>query len=207
MNSSDLFELLQDWVNQLSRSWLALDPLVQQRLQNLTGQVIEVECTEPELTAHITVVGASLELNHGAATAPNVQLRGTAPALLGRALSIESKAAVEVNGDETLLLQLLEILSGYRPDPTPALAKLIGNDPAQTLSAALELGAQTTMGLVESGIHDLMQRSTGTLQRHFTTRSNADALQNQLDDMRLRIDRAAARVQQLEQSPRSGAEQ
>ena len=55
------------------------------------------------------------------------------------------------------------------------------------------------MGLVESGIHDLMQRSTGSLQRHFTAHSNADALQNQLDDMRLRIDRATARVQQLEQ--------
>ena len=63
------------------------------------------------------------------------------------------------------------------------------------------------MGLVESGIHDLMQRSTGSLKRLFTNRSNADALQNQLDDMRLRIDRAAARVQQLEQSPRSSAEQ
>ena len=207
MNSSDLFELLQDWVNQLSRSSLALDPLVQQRLQHLDGQVIEVECTQPELTAHVTVVSAGLDLSRGPAVAPNVQLRGTAPALLGRALSIEGNAAVEVNGDETLLLQLLEILSGYRPDPTPVLAKLMGNDPAQTLSAALELGAQTTMGLVESGIHDLMQRSTGSLQRHFTTRSNADALQNQLDDMRLRIDRAAARVQQLEQSPRSSAEQ
>ena len=131
----------------------------------------------------------------GPAVAPNVQLRGTAPALLGRALSIEGNAAVEVNGDETLLLQLLEILSGYRPDPTPVLAKLIGNDPAQTLSAALELGAQTAMGLVESGIHDLLQRSTEGIHRRFTSRSNADGLQTQLDDMRLRIDRAAARVQ------------
>ena len=119
----------------------------------------------------------------------------------GRALSIEGNAAVEVNGDETLLLPLLEILSGYRPDPAPVLAKLIGNDPAQTLSAALELGAQTAMGLVESGIHDLLQRSTEGIHRRFTSRSNADGLQNQLDDMRLRIDRAT-RVQQLEQSPR-----
>ena len=207
MNSSDLFELLQDWVNQLSRSSLALDPLVQQRLQHLDGQVIEIECTQPELTAHVTVVSAGLDLSRGPAVAPNVQLRGTAPALLGRALSIEGNAAVEVNGDETLLLQLLEILSGYRPDPTPVLAKLIGNDPAQTLSAALELGAQTVMGLVESGIHDLLQRSTEGIHRRFTSRSNADGLQTQLDDMRLRIDRAAARVQQLEQSTRSSAEQ
>ena len=207
MNSSDLFELLQDWVNQLSRSSLALDPLVQQRLQHFDGQVIEVECTQPELTAHVTVVSAGLDLSRGPAVAPNVQLRGTAPALLGRALSIEGNAAVEVNGDETLLLQLLEILSGYRPDPTPVLAKLIGNDPAQTLSAALELGAQTAMGLVESGIHDLLQRSTEGIHRRFTSRSNADGLQTQLDDMRLRIDRAAARVQQLEQSTRSSAEQ
>ena len=207
MNSSDLFELLQDWVNQLSRSSLALDPLVQQRLQHLDGQVIEIECTQPELTVQVTVVGPSLELRRGPAAAPNVQLRGTAPALLGRVLSIEGNAAVEVNGDETLLLQLLEMLRSYRPDPTPVLAKLIGNDPAQTLSAALELGTQTAMGLVESAIHDLMQQSTEGIQRHFTARSHADALQNQLDDMRLRIDRAAARIQRLEQSTRSSSEQ
>ena len=61
------------------------------------------------------------------------------------------------------------------------------------------------MGLVK-GI-DLLQRSTEGIHRRFTSRSNADGLQTQLDDMRLRIDRAAARVQQLEQSTRSSAEQ
>ena len=96
MNSSDLFEILQDSANQLSRSWLALDPLVQRRLQGLAGQVIEIECTQPELTAHLNFLDDGLELRHGATAAPNVQLRGSAPALFSRMLSVESNTNVEV---------------------------------------------------------------------------------------------------------------
>ena len=39
--------------------------------------------------------------------------------LLKRALVNDGKAAVEVNGDETLLLELVSILGSFRPDPRP----------------------------------------------------------------------------------------
>lgn len=207
MNSSDLFEILQDSANQLSRSWLALDPLVQRKLQGLAGQVIEIECTQPELTAHLNFLDDGLELRHGATAAPNVQLRGSAPALFSRMLSVESNTNVEVNGDETLLIQLLEILRSHRPDPAPLLAKLVGNDPAQSITAAFELGIQTVIEIVNGGIDDAMQNSKNGLQGYFASQTNAKALQHQLDHLRLRIDRAAARVRDLEQSKTRSTEQ
>ena len=207
MKPTDLFETLQNWTNQLSQSWLSLDPLVQQRLNNCANQTIEVECTQPSLIAHINIFTDRVTLHRGPAAAPNVQLRGTAPALLNRALSDEGLATVEVNGDETLLLELLDILRSYRPDLAPVLAKLLGDDSAQTITAALELAAQTARGLASSQIHDVMHTSKTLMQRHFAAQAEADELQSQLDQMRLRIDRAAARLQHLEQSSQRRSKQ
>ncbi|GIR63874.1 MAG: hypothetical protein CM15mP68_5400 [Pseudomonadota bacterium] len=52
-----------------------------------------------------------------------------------------------MNGDETLLLELVNILTNFRPDPAPALAKVVGDDRAQSLTALFELGADTAMKL------------------------------------------------------------
>ncbi len=200
MKPTDLFETLQNWTNQLSQSWLSLDPLVQQRLNNCADQTIEVACTQPSLILHISIFTDRVTLHRGPAAAPNVQLRGTATALLSRALTDEGPATVEVNGDETLLLELLDILRGYRPDLAPVLAKLLGDDTAQTITAALELAAQTARRLASGQIQDTMHTSKNSVQRHFAAQIQADELQSQLDQLRLRIDRAAARVQHLEQS-------
>jgi ubiquinone biosynthesis protein UbiJ len=207
MNPTDLFETLQNWTNQLSQSWLSLDPLLQQRINNCADQTVEVECTQPSLIVHINIFTDRLTLHRGPAAAPNVQLRGTATALLSRALTDESLATVEVNGDETLLLELLDILRGYRPDLAPVLAKLLGDDTAQTITAALELAAQTARRLASSQIQDVVQTSKTSMQRHFAAQVEADELQSQLDQLRLRIDRAAARVQNLEQSSQRRSKQ
>jgi ubiquinone biosynthesis protein UbiJ len=173
----------------------------------LAGQVIEIECTQPELTAHLNLLDDGLELRYGAAAAPNVQLRGSASALFSRMLSVEGNTNVEVNGDETLLIQLLEILRSHRPDPAPLLAKLVGNDPAQTITAAFELGMQTVIEQVNGGIDDAIQNSKNGLQSYFVAQTNAETLQHQLDHLRLRLDRAAARVHNLEQSKTRSTEQ
>ena len=207
MNPTDLFETLQNWTNQLSQSWLSPDPLLQQRINNCADQTVEIECTQPSLIVHINIFTDRLTLHRGPAAAPNVQLRGTAAALLSRVLTDEGLATVEVNGDETLLLELLDILRGYRPDLARLLAKLLSDGTAQTIAAALELAAQTAHRLASSQIQDIVHTGKTSMQRHFAAQVEADELQGQLDQLRLRIDRAAARVQNLEQSSQRRSKQ
>ena len=202
MNPSDLFESLQNWTNQLSQSWLALDPKVRQRLNQCAGQTVEIECTRPSLTAHVNLHRDHVTVHHGPATAPNVQLRGSAPALLGRALADNGHAGVDVNGDETLLLELLDILRSYRPDLAPILAKVFGDETAQTLTAIIELGSETALQFTSNQFHELLHTSRRAMQHRFAAQAEADELHSQLDQLRLRIDRTAARIQHLEQSSR-----
>ena len=76
------------------------------------------------------ITDQGIQVRAGSAIAPNVQLRGHALELLKRALANDSQAAVEVNGDETLL-ELVNILANFRPDPAPVLAKVFGDDRAR----------------------------------------------------------------------------
>ena len=110
----------------------------------------------------------------------------------------DGKAAVEVNGDETLLLELVSILGSFRPD-APALAKVL-NERAQSLTALFELGADTAMKFARNQVQDVQQASKDTMRANFTSTSELNQLQDRLDQMRLQIDRVSARIERLEQA-------
>ena len=66
-----------------------------------------------KFTCYADITDQGIQVRAGSAIAPNVQLRGHASELLKRALANDSQAAVEVNGDETLLLELVNILGTF----------------------------------------------------------------------------------------------
>ena len=205
MNPEGITEQLQDWANLFSQQLLASDPICSQRLAKLAGQSVEVACTQPEFTCYADITDQGIHIHAGSASAPNVQLRGPASELLKRALVNDGKAAVEVNGDETLLLELVSILGSFRPDPAPALAKVLGNDRAQNLTALFELGADTAMKFARNQVRDVQQASKDTMRANFTSTGELNQLQDRLDQMRLQIDRVSARIERLEQASQSGA--
>ena len=204
MNPEGVIEQLQDWANLLSQQLLAIDPICSQRLAKLAGQSVEVECIQPKFTCYADITDQGIQVRAGSAIAPNVQLRGHASELLKRALANDSQAAVEVNGDETLLLELVNILTNFRPDPAPALAKVVGDDRAQSLTALFELGADTAMKFARKQVWDIKQTGKDTMRANFTGTSDLNQLQDQLDQMRLQIDRVSARLERLEHTGRNG---
>lgn len=204
MNSQRVIEQLQAWADELCARSLALDPMSAKRMRKFAGYSMEVECTKPDITWHANITECGIEVRLGAAPAPNVHLKGSAVELLKRALATNSGAAVEVNGDETLLLELLSVLSDFRPDLAPVLATLLGRDRAQTLSAFLELGADSAIQFARSQFQEVERASRHSMNRNFTGRADMGNLQNQLDQLRLQIDRVAARLERLEQSATDG---
>lgn len=204
MNSQRVIDQLQAWADELFAKSLALDPISAKRMRKYAGHSIEVECSQPDITWHANISEYGIEVRLGPAPAPNVHLKGSAVELLKRTLATNSGAAVEVNGDETLLLELLSVLSDFRPDLAPVLAKLLGHDRAQSLSAILELGAGSAIQFARSQLQEVQRASRHSINRNFTGRTDMDTLQNQLDQLRLQIDRVAARLEQLEQSATGG---
>ncbi|NCF32354.1 MAG: hypothetical protein GWP50_02150 [Proteobacteria bacterium] len=205
MNPQGVIEQLQDWANLLFARSLALDPICARRLADLAGQSIEVACAQPDITWHADITDGGIEVRLGPALTPNVQLRGSATELLKRALANDTQAAVEVNGDETLLLELVAVLSGFRPDIAPMLAKLIGDTRAQSVTALFELGADSALKFARSQIQEVQQASERTMSQNFTGTKDMNQLQDQLDQLRLQINRVDARIHQLEEAKRHGA--
>ena len=110
-----------------------------------------------------------------------------------------------MNGDETLLLELVRLSEVFAQTETFALAKVLGNDRAQSLTALFELGADTAMKFARNQVQDVQQASKDTMRANFTSTSELNQLQDRLDQMRLQIDRVSARIERLEQASQSGA--
>jgi ubiquinone biosynthesis protein UbiJ len=85
------------------------------------------------------------------------------------------------------------------------LAKLIGDTRAQSITALFELGADSALKFARSQIQEVQQASERTMSQNFTGTKDMNRLQDQLDQLRLQIDRVDARIHQLEEAKRHGA--
>ena len=111
MNPEGITEQLQDWANLFSQQLLASDPICSQRLAKLAGQSVEVACTQPEFTCYADITDQAS--TYMQARRPHQMCNCEAGQATERALVNDGKAAVKVNGDETLLLELVSILGSF----------------------------------------------------------------------------------------------
>lgn len=172
------------------------DPRLRARLQALDGQCLELQCTAPPSTWHVIVTDGTLLTQPGAAPAPQVIVRGHAMALAA-ALAPGSPAAgqLEINGDNTLALELLDILRDFQPDLAEPMSRIFGPDAAATLVGTAELGLKSMQSLL-SGVGQSM---SDTAAANFVRSTQLDNLLTGIDRLRLRVDRLAAKVTEFEQ--------
>ena len=144
-----------------------------------------------------------MQLQPGPAQEPNVVVTGDASSLLGWLLpsgllpngqAQQPGQGVTITGDDTTLLETVAALRSFNPDFATTLGDLLGADQASSLLGNAEAGLKGLKSMV-MGLNAGAQQQAHT---HFVQRDDLDELLNGIDNLRLRIDRLAAKVRRQE---------
>jgi len=223
-----LAKALGGLANRVSNQALKMDPATQAKLQRLAGHVIEIQCQQPAptlqptLTWHITIGSVApndptdprpdtetdtdprahdeaITVTAGAHDAPHAIVAAPAAELLTW-LFTGTADKLQITGDATLLMELVEIGQAYSPDLATPLEAFLGPEVAQKVTGAAELGIASIASLLE-GIGESVRNQS---QETFVARNPFDDFLSNVDELRLRVDRLAARVARHEQSNPEG---
>mgnify|MGYP000113726621 CR=1 FL=1 len=200
VTSDILDKFLTDFVNLICRQAAALDPGLERKMASIAGQVIEIRCTTPAKTWHLKLDDTSMVLHNGPATNPNVAIQGSAPNLLKALASGGSSTEIQINGDETVLLELSALIKDFYPDLVTPLGVVLGDKRAGKVAATLEMGLSVLTNFASNLGEDIAQTAGAKVADRFTTtEAFADHL-NELDTLRLRVDRLSAKISRRERT-------
>jgi ubiquinone biosynthesis protein UbiJ len=197
---SALESVLADAIMELANGALALDPATPSRLAALDGQRLRFDVVLPPpldtRTLTVEIREGRLHRSVAGAATPQVVVAGSPPALLAWLIGVDtgSAGAVRIDGDSALLAELRTLAGRFRPDPGIPLERVLGRQAARDL-----LGAA---GLVGAALRSALEASLDTARRGagaaWAGRRQVDGFLERVDELRLRIDRLAARVSEQE---------
>jgi ubiquinone biosynthesis accessory factor UbiJ len=192
----DLQAVLADGLAALANASLDLDPASQARLAALEGYRVQVVADAPPplgpLHLGLTVTAGRLRFHARALDRPNVIVRG-APMDLATWLATGQATAsggLTIDGDGTVLQELMNLVRGFRPDPGGPLERLLGPDLAARALGGVELMLAGLRSAAEAAGAAVGQGAA----RQFVDRQQLERFLDGVDDLRLRVDRLAARV-------------
>lgn len=197
---SGLLASVESGVNRILR----LDSTALARMRPLTGKVIAVECASPALHLFILPSDEGLLLAAQWAADADCTLRAPASSLLHLALSKDKTAVlhgpqVDLEGDSHVLMELAAILQDLELDWEFELSRWIG-----PVATALIAGhVRSRANWYQHGFASLNQNLAEYLSEEARTlvgEREAQARFNELDQLKLDMDRLEARVERLSRS-------
>lgn len=198
--------VLADLLGDAANAGLELDPASRARLAALEGREVRLVAELPlplgtrELS--LAVRAGRLRCFARGSERPDVVVRGTGPDLaawLLRPGGNGPRAAgsrLQIDGDGTVLAELEALLRGFRPDPAPVLGRLLGDELADAALGTAEL-AFAALRSALAGAGQALRHGAADI---FVDRERAAGFLDELDDLRLRVDRLQARVEARERA-------
>ena len=183
---------------------LRLDTTALARLRPLTGKLIAVECASPALHLFILPSEEGLMLASQWAAEPDCTLRAPASSLLRLALSKDKSAIlhspdVELEGDSAVLMELAAVLQDLELDWEYELSNWIG----PVASALIGGHVRSRANWYQQGFASLNQNLAEYLSEEARTlvgEREAQARFDELDQLKLDLDRLEARFERLGRS-------
>ncbi|EXF43350.1 protein YigP [Pseudomonas sp. BAY1663] len=180
---------------------LRLDPTALPRLARLGGRIIEIDCTAPAWRLFLLADDEGLRLASSWGAEADCRLRAPATSLLRLAVSRDKTAVlhgpdVEIDGDSGLLMGLAEILQDLELDWEYEVSRWLGPVGAQLLGSSL----RNPLYWVRENADTLRQDLADYLSeeaRALVGQAEAQACFDELDDMKLTLDRLEARIERL----------
>lgn len=189
---------------------LELDPVTPARLESLEGRRIRLEITGPgpvgTRSVGLAVRGGRLEVLPGDTTPANAIVHGSLPRIIGFLTSgapapRQAEDGLRIEGDAKVLSDMEELFRRYQPDLAGPVEQLVGKRAAEDLLGMAEAG----IALFKSAGQSIGNIATATAQSSYVADSELDTMLNALEDLRLRIDRLAARTGLLESKRRAAS--
>ena len=190
---SGLDTLFADVLETFSNAALGLDPESSERLRMLEGRSLQIESSAPQQVLTLIVRDARIAMLAEPVDRPNVIVRGRMQDLLGwfaATSQAPQSQRVEIEGDETTLFEVMDVFKRFAPDPGYPFNNFIASEIGQNLLGAAELAIAGLRSAVE-GAGSAMQQSAAN---QYLDQSHVNAFLEALEDLRLRVDRLAARV-------------
>ena len=182
---------------------LALDPDTRDALQGLDGRRIELALEAPALALAITVDRGDLRVGPvDAGREPDLGLRATLGGLLSQLPFARTPGAppvgkLRINGDAELARTLQHLAQRFDPDwDAPfarALGPVIGPQVARLLREGLAQGRRIAGNLARDSADYLVEE-----RREVVGRAELEAFHDDVDALRDRVERLAARVARLD---------
>ncbi len=191
---SGLDTLFADVLETFSNAALGLDPESSERLRMLEGRSLQIESSAPQQVLTLIVRDARIVMLAEPVDRPNVIVRGRMQDLLAwfaaTRQASQTNQRVEIEGDETTLFEVINVFKRFAPDPGYPFNNFIASEIGQNLLGAAELAIAGLRSAVE-GAGSAMQQSAAN---QYLDQSHVNAFLEALEDLRLRVDRLAARV-------------
>lgn len=182
---------------------LAMDDLLKRDLQGMAGTVMEISCTKPQLRCYVVVQKNApvIRLVQSWEPSPTVSISGSLPALL-ELIGPEghhslSRNHVKVTGDIARAQQLQKALSLSNIDWEYHLARLFGDVPTQAMSDFAHSGVRNVRQAGDS-LRQNLDEYIHEEKRLLPGRIELETFYRDIDDLRLRTDRLAARINRLQ---------
>ena len=194
MLQATLFTTAEEVCNQL----LKRDPVTLQHLERLSGKVIAIELTQPQLSLFLLPNADGLQLQSIYNDTPDAILSGRAVDFLtlitraDRADAMFGKT-IQITGDTVLATRLQEILADAQIDWEAMIANLIGELPAHQLALYASWKAQWYKNAGTSALQNLDEYLKEEF-RVIPTRPEVNKFYSEVDTLRERVERLSARI-------------
>jgi ubiquinone biosynthesis protein UbiJ len=181
---------------------LALDPDTQAALQELDGRRVQLTLDAPPLALQLTVSSGRFVVGpvpRDVDDEPDLAVRSTLSGLLSQLPFLKSDAGtpkvgkLRIAGDAELARQLQKLAEGFDPDWTKPFADVFGDvigvQIANALRGALRFGRDSAGKFARNSAEFLTEES-----RDVPARDELDAFHDDVDALRDRVERLAAKV-------------
>ena len=201
MNTPNLFAtFMADVASRISNAALNADPILQARLEQLSGTQIELKVDtsfEPpgqllQNTWYLDLHANQVMFYPGQAPAPNVVVYGPLIDLAGWLFTGEVTGNVRIDGDETQLLDIIELFKGYQPDFGGPIEKIFGAELGSSLLGNAEVGLQSVRSIVAGVAENFGQTQSQT----YVKQEQLETIMQSIDKLRLEVDRLNAQLKQ-----------
>lgn len=177
---------------------LSLDSTAQARLAPLAGKVIAVACTMPAITVYVIPLETGIQLAKEWHAPADCTLSAPANLLLKLVTSADKSAVlhnpdVDLDGNSAVLMELADILQGLELDWEYEVSRWLGPLPTALISGHLrsrrDWMVQSAQSLHLNTVDYLAEES-----RALVGRIEADMRFNEIDQLKLDLDRIDARI-------------
>lgn len=193
-------------VEQMLNQFIAWDPHVTQKIANFSGKVLEINCVAPSSTLTVRFHGASIRLGAVPASALHIdahaKISGTASTLLAALFAGEDKPLANpdltITGDAVFVQDLFNTVRGLDIDWRDYLGPFLGDMATNELNAAgtrLRNWQNQAQSNLNRSIKDYLHDEINVAPHG----SEVDHFSDQLDQLKLAIDRLDSKAQALQE--------